>query len=63
MEDISGLRNLEINNMSVVLDAKKGTSSLDKSTLETLKKIENLLGTRLMVEKIKGDKIKLTPLQ
>ncbi|MHA1167008.1 MAG: hypothetical protein ACTSP4_10460 [Candidatus Hodarchaeales archaeon] len=63
MENISGLKDIEIKDMSIILDSKKGSKALDKSILETLKKIENLLGTRIMVEKIKEGKIKLTPLQ
>jgi len=62
LEGITGLEKLEIRDGSVVLQVKKGTASLDKRIAETVTRMENVTGMRLMVEKLQDNRIKLTPM-
>ncbi|MFW9995999.1 MAG: hypothetical protein ACFFD4_28420, partial [Candidatus Odinarchaeota archaeon] len=63
IEGVSGLNSLDIKDDSLVMDLKKNTESLENELVEMLKKIENLLGTRLLIERTEDKKIKLTPLK
>ena len=61
-EAISGLKDLDIDGASLLLEIKNGSKYSENDLLETVKKMEKLLGTRLVVEKLGKDKLKLTPL-
>ncbi|MFW9996418.1 MAG: hypothetical protein ACFFD4_30525, partial [Candidatus Odinarchaeota archaeon] len=61
LEGLVGLEKLEIKDNSLVLQVKKGARSLEKEIIETVTKIENVTGTRLIVERLQEDRIKFTP--
>ncbi|MFW9997768.1 MAG: AbrB/MazE/SpoVT family DNA-binding domain-containing protein [Candidatus Odinarchaeota archaeon] len=62
LEGIAGLEKLEIKDSSLVLQIKKGANSLEKEIIETVTKIENVTGARLLVERLQDDRIKFTPI-
>ncbi|MFW9997109.1 MAG: AbrB/MazE/SpoVT family DNA-binding domain-containing protein [Candidatus Odinarchaeota archaeon] len=62
LEKLAGLEKLEIKGTSLVLSVKKGTKALEKDIVETVTKIENVTGARLVVERLQDDRIKFTPI-
>jgi AbrB family looped-hinge helix DNA binding protein len=62
LNQITDLQNLDIDGKSLVVTIAKKKGSVDKLITELLTRLENLIGTRLIIEKIDDKKLKLTPL-
>ncbi|MFW9991271.1 MAG: AbrB/MazE/SpoVT family DNA-binding domain-containing protein [Candidatus Odinarchaeota archaeon] len=62
LEGLAGLDTLAIEGNSLVMQVKKGDNSKEKELTALMTKIENVTGSRLMMERLSNDKIKFTPL-
>ncbi|MHA1449668.1 MAG: AbrB/MazE/SpoVT family DNA-binding domain-containing protein [Candidatus Hodarchaeales archaeon] len=60
LNNMADLKNIDIDGQSLVINFKKEYKG--KAMKNILAKLENLLGTRLMIEKLENNKVKLTPL-
>ncbi|MFW9996641.1 MAG: AbrB/MazE/SpoVT family DNA-binding domain-containing protein [Candidatus Odinarchaeota archaeon] len=61
LNGFSTMNTLQINDGSLVVGFDKDIK-VDSKLTENIERIENILGTRLMVEKVQDSRLKLTPL-
>ena len=63
VEQVTAMKNVSIEGNSLVLSTKKELEKSKEGMLGIVSKMETLLGSRLMVEKLKENKIRLTVLK